>query len=143
MTDQERLSVRVVRGFSASPERVFDAWLEPDKAGKFLFATATGQMVRAEVDPRVGGKFVFVDRREGEDIEHTGEYLEIDRPRRLAFTFLVPKYSSDSTQVAIDIVPLETGCELTLTHEGVYADYGSRTEAGWTKILEGLAATLG
>jgi len=135
--------VRVTRRFDASPERVFYAWLDPQSAGKWLFATPTGQIVRVEIDARVGGKFVFVDRRDGEDIEHTGEYLEIDRPRRLVFTFVVPKFSNDSTRVAIDIVASGTGCELTLIHEGVLPEYASRTEAGWSGILDGLAATLG
>ena len=85
MSKQQTAQVRVNRRISASPERVFDAWLDPKKAGKFLFATATGQMVRAGIDPRVGGKFVFIDRRDGEDVEHTGEYLDLDRPRRLVF----------------------------------------------------------
>jgi len=135
--------VRVTRQFNASPERVFDAWLDPDRAGKWLFATPTGEMVRVEIDARVGGSFVFVDRRDGDDVEHTGEYLEIDRPRRLVFTFRVPKYSQESTRVIIDIVPREGGCELTLTHENVPPDYLSRNEAGWTRILDMLAETLG
>lgn len=97
-------------------------------------------MVRAEIDARVGGKFVFTDRRDGVDVEHTGEYLEIERPRRLVFTFAVPQFSAESTRVSIDIVPLETGCELTLTHEGVLPDYVTRTEAGWGMILDNLAA---
>jgi uncharacterized protein YndB with AHSA1/START domain len=84
-----------------------------------------------------------VDRRDGEDIEHVGEYLEIDRPRRLVFTFAVPKFSTENTRVTVDIVPLDTGCELTLTHEGVLPDYAARTESGWGKILDALAATLG
>lgn len=134
------LPVRVTRRFSASAERVFDAWLDPARAQKFLFATPTGQMVRAEIDARVGGKFVFTDRREGVDVEHMGEYLEIERPRRLVFTFAVPQFSAESTRVSIDIVPLETGCELTLTHEGVLPDYVTRTEAGWGMILDNLAA---
>jgi uncharacterized protein YndB with AHSA1/START domain len=135
-------TVRVTRQFHASPERVFDAWLDPDRAGKWLFATPTGEMGRVEIDARVGGSFVFVDRRDGEDVEHTGEYLEIDRPRRLVFTWRVPKYSNDSTRVLIDIVPREGGCELTLTHENVPPDYSTRTEAGWTLILDRLAETL-
>jgi hypothetical protein len=47
--------------------------------------------------------------------------------------------------VTIDIVPLETGCELTLTHEmrPEWAEYTSRTEAGWAGLLDGLAAALG
>ena len=138
----DRVSVRVARRFEQPPERVFDAWLDPKSAGKWLFATPAGQMVRVEIDPRASGKFVFVDRREGEDIEHTGEYLELDRPRRLVFTFVVPKFSNESTRIAIDIAPSETGCELMLIHEDVLPEYASRTEAGWNGILEALAAAL-
>lgn len=134
--------VRVSRKFNAPPERVFDAWLDPANAGKWLFVTPTGQMVRVEIDARVGGNFIFVDRRDGEDIEHTGEYLEIDRPRRLLFTFVVPKFSKESTRVSLAIFPSESGCELTLTHEGVLPEYADRTQAGWNGILDGLAKVL-
>ena len=134
--------VRVTRRFAAAAERVFDAWLDSQKAATFLFATPAGRMVRAEIDPRVGGTFCFVDRRDGEDVEHTGTYLEIDRPRRLVFTFAVPKYSATTTRVTIDIVPLAAGCELTLTHEGVLREYTERTESGWTNIFEGLARIM-
>jgi uncharacterized protein YndB with AHSA1/START domain len=143
MTSDPRATVRVKHRFSQSPERVFDAWLNPAKARKFLFATPTGEMVRAEIDARVGGKFVFVDRRNGEDVEHVGEYLEIDRPLRLVFTFSVPKFSAERTRVVVEIAPLDTGCQLTLTHEGVLPDYAERTKGGWTMILDGLAAALG
>ena len=134
--------VRITRRYDAPQERVFDAWLDPDRAGKWLFATPKGEMVRVEIDARVGGSFVFVVRRNGEDVEHIGEYLEIDRPRRLVFSFRVPKYSNDPTRVLIDIVPREDGGELTLTHENVLPDYSSRTEAGWTLILDKLDEAL-
>jgi uncharacterized protein YndB with AHSA1/START domain len=143
MSVESLATVRVTRRFGASAERIFDAWLDPEKASTWLFATASGQMVRAEIDARVGGWFCFVDRRDGEDIVHRGEYLEIDRPRRLVFTFFVEKYSSDISRVIIEIAPLGAGCELTLTHEKVPHEYASRTESGWTRILDGLARTLG
>jgi uncharacterized protein YndB with AHSA1/START domain len=139
---EKPVSVQVTRRFEASAERVFDAWLDPVKAGEWLFATETGQMVRAEVDPRVGGSFNFTDRRDGEDVEHVGEYLVIDRPRRLVFTFAVPKYSRASTQVSIDIVPIGTGCEMTLTHNGVLPEFESRAQEGWGKILDALTKSL-
>ena len=144
MNTDTSLNVHVARHFDAPPERVFDAWLDPEQAGRFLFATPTGQMVRVEIDARPGGKFAFVDRRDGEDIAHTGEYLEIDRPRRLVFTFRVEKYSSDSTRVIIEIVPMRSGSELTLTHETHpdWAQYRDRTEAGWRSILDTLDTLL-
>jgi uncharacterized protein YndB with AHSA1/START domain len=135
-------TVRVGRRFSQSAERVFDAWLNPRLASRFLFATETGTMVRAEIDPRVGGRFTFVDRRDGQDTEHVGEYLEIERPRRLVFSFGVPAFSAEMTRVTLEITPAGTGCELTLTHEGVLPDYKERTTGGWTKILGGVEQTI-
>lgn len=142
MTSEPRVQFQMKRRFAASPERVFDAWLDPDKAGRFLFATPEGEMVRVEVDPRVGGRYSIVDRRDGEDVEHTGEYLEIDRPRRLVFTLQVPLYSEEVDRVTIEIAPAESGCELTLTHE-VSPEWADQVEGGWTLILDGLAKVVG
>jgi len=142
MNAQATTTVRVSRAYRAPAERVFDAWLNAKQAARFLFATPTGEMVRAEIDARVGGKFNFTERRDGDDIEHVGQYLEVERPRRLVFTFSVPKFSSDATRVTIETAPEDFGCRLSLTHAGVYAEYARRTEAGWARILEGLAAAL-
>jgi uncharacterized protein YndB with AHSA1/START domain len=57
MVEDARVTVRVSRRFSASPERVFDAWLDADNMRRWLFATLGGEMVRAEVEAKVGGAF--------------------------------------------------------------------------------------
>ncbi len=142
MTASKIVTLTLTRRFKASPERVFDAWLDPAKAQRFLFATPTGQVVKAEIDAQVGGRFLIVDRRDGEDVGHEGEYLEIDRPRRLCFSFGVPKYSKDYSRVTLDIVPTADGCELTLTHEGVLAEYADKTPDGWNAIFDGLSKSL-
>lgn len=138
------ITVRVVRRYSASAQQVFDAWLDPKTVGQWLFATPTGEMVQVEIDARVGGSFTLVDRRDGEDVAHTGQYVELDRPHRLVFTFSVPKYSSDQDPVTVEIVSLDAGCELTLTHvmDEKWAEWEAQTREGWTGILEGLATTL-
>lgn len=143
MSTPKTVTVKVSRRFKAPPERVFDAWLDPAKARLFLFATPTGKVMRADIDAKVGGRFLIVDRRDGEDVAHEGEYLEIDRPRRLRFTFGVPKYSKDYSRVSIDIVAVDGGCELTLTHEGVLAEYAGKTPDGWNMIFDALTASLG
>lgn len=134
---------RVVRRFATPAERVFDAFLDPARAGQFLFATPAGRMVRAEVDARVGGEFVFTDRRDGQDVEHRGTWLEIDRPRRLVFAFAVSGHP-EPTRVAIDVDPTDDGCVLTLTHElpAEAAPHRERATAGWSTILEQLVRVV-
>jgi uncharacterized protein YndB with AHSA1/START domain len=135
--------LKVTRVITASPERAFDAWLDPTVAGRFLFATPTGEMVRAEIDARLGGRFVFVDRRPGHgDVEHVGHYEVIDRPRRLVFTFAVPQYDPGLTRVTVDFAEAPGGCQVTLTHDGVPPEYEAQTIQGWSTILESLERAL-
>jgi uncharacterized protein YndB with AHSA1/START domain len=139
MNDEQTASIRVTHRFKASAERVYDAWLQPDKIATWMAEPGGGELLHAQVDQRVGGKFSFLLRRNGEDIDHTGEYLELERPRRLKFTWGTPKYSPAMSLISIEIVPAADGCELTLTAERVLEDFAQRTQQGWTRILDALA----
>jgi uncharacterized protein YndB with AHSA1/START domain len=135
--------LKVTRLVAASPERAFDAWLDPKVARRFLFATPTGEMVRADIDARVGGRFAFVDRRpEHGDVLHEGAYEVIERPRRLVFTFAVPQFDPGQTRVAVDFAEAPGGCQVTLTHTDVLPAYEEQTKHGWGMILEGLDRAL-
>ena len=146
MTSEPLKKVSVKKRFAASPERVFDAWLDPATASRWLFTTADSEVVRCDIDALVGGRFTIVDRREDGDIEHVGEYLEIDRPRRLVFSFAVPAYSPEYDRVTVEIVPAGSGCELTLTNamsSAMFAEWGEKTQEGWAMILASLDRILG
>ncbi|THD81766.1 MAG: SRPBCC domain-containing protein [Phenylobacterium sp.] len=135
--------VSVTHRYSASPERVFDAWLDPKVAPRFLFATPAGQMIICEIDGKVGGRFDLTERRpDMGDVKHVGEYLEIDRPRRLVFTFGVPQFDPGMTRVEVEIRPAGRGCELTLTQRDVPDQWAEGSQDGWTKILAGLEPAL-
>jgi uncharacterized protein YndB with AHSA1/START domain len=114
--------------------------LNPEIARKWLFATPTGQIVRVDIDARVGGSFVIVDRRDGEDVEHCGKYVEIERPWLLVFMFAVPKFSKEETKVTIEVAPTDNGCELSLVHEGILPEYAERSQSGWGALLKALEA---
>ncbi len=136
----------VVRDFAASPEVVFDAWLDPAVARRFLFATSAGTMLTCAIDARVGGEALIVEQRGAQDTHHWLRFDEIDRPRRLIFRFRAglagERDDGEWTRVAIDIAPTGHGARLTLTHDGVWPDYEDRTRQGWTMILGNLANTV-
>ena len=139
---EQSINARVSRRFRASPQRVFDAWLDSRIASKWLFATTMGRIVCVEIDARTGGWFYIVERRHGENVEHIGEYLEIVRPHRLVFTLSVEKYSLDFERVTVAFDARGTGCELTLTHK-TKPQSARQVSHGWMRMLEGLAAVLG
>lgn len=143
MNPEQQAHARVTRLFSTSPERLFDACLDPAMVPAWMLAPG-GEMVSVKLEARPGGSFSFVVRRNGQEIDHVGQYLEIDRPRRLVFTWGIAAESSDTSRVIIEIVRLETGSELTLTHElhPNWADFVSRAEAAWSKMLGAMAAAL-
>jgi len=136
--------VRVSRRFRSPPEKAFDAWLDPAVARQFLFATPAGKMVCVDIDARVGGGFTIVESRDGKEAGHYGIYREIDRPRRLVFDFSIDK-SVPGDPVAIEIQPLDSGCELTVKADlkPELAAHAEKARHGWTHILEALARALG
>ena len=145
MNQTKNIFVQASRRFAHSAERVFDAWLDVGLASQFMFATETGDMVRCEIDARIGGEFVMTDRRADGDVEHRGKYLEIDRPHRLVFSFGIPAESPDYDIVTIEIRPVEGGCELTLTTQmkPEWAEYADKARDAWSRILNALDRALG
>jgi uncharacterized protein YndB with AHSA1/START domain len=140
------IKASVTKRFSVPAERVYDAWLSPDWLGRWMYGPAVRdeRVVRLGLEPRVGGKFSFVVDRQGTQVEHVGEYLELDRPRLLVFTWATRDTRPDTSRVVVEIVSCEGGCELTLTHVmgAARAAFAQRANDAWRKMLEALAAAL-
>jgi uncharacterized protein YndB with AHSA1/START domain len=135
-----------IQTFKASAERVYDAILDTDMISRFMF----GPLLREEEvlhvrnQPRVGGGFSYKVRRGENVIDHIGVFLELDRPRRIVFTWAIAGESDhDPSTVTIDITPTPEGCSLRLIHEMApeWAAYVDLARGSWEKML-GVLATL-
>ena len=140
----ETAPVLVVRRQMAVPrQRVFEAWLDSEslahwmRPGNFTHATVT-------VDPRVGGGFriVMEGRTDGGDYEHRGEYLAIERPSLLSFTWTSNATDHKPTIVTIEFHERGTGTELILTHRRLAPKAIDAHREGWTDVLRLLEEAL-
>ena len=136
----------VFHRFAVPAERVFEAWLDPEWIGRWMYGPAVRdeRIVRLSLEPRVGGKFSFVVDRQGTEVDHVGEYLEIDHPRLLVFTWATRDSLPDTSRVIVEIAPHGDGCELTLTHVmgADWAAFADRTAGSWRRMLGALDRAL-
>jgi uncharacterized protein YndB with AHSA1/START domain len=134
----------IVRRIIAVPrERVFDAWLDPTRLAAFMRPTAESRAT-ADVDPRVGGRFRIVMSHRGSaaSVEHTGEYLLIERPARLVFTWQSINTDDRPTEVTIEFQEHALGTEVVLTHRRLPLRTSDSHRKGWSAILARLEEEL-
>ncbi|MBX3739070.1 MAG: SRPBCC domain-containing protein [Candidatus Didemnitutus sp.] len=137
----------ISKRFAAPAERVFDAWLDPAWIGRWMFGPAVRdeKIVRLTVDARVGGQFSFAVDRAGTLVDHVGEYLALERPHRLVFTWATRDALPATSKVTVRIEPLgATACQLTLHHEMApeWAAFADRAAASWQKMADALERAL-
>lgn len=132
-------SLVIKKQMAASCEEVFDAWTDPMSLMEFM-RPGTIQRVDAQVDARVGGKFRIDMIGTASTTSHTGEYLAIDRPRLLKFTWISKNTDNRPSVVTIELTPRgDTKCDLVLTHAGLPENQVKNHTEGWTAIAGMLA----
>jgi uncharacterized protein YndB with AHSA1/START domain len=123
----------------ASPEKVFDAWLDPKQLARFMAAGDMTAKIDA-IDAKVGGAFRFTMTGTENTFVHEGRYVAIERPRRLIFTWVSEGSDWRLSLVTVTFVPVPDGVRVELVHEGLPA--GTRVDLhrnGWGSILNKLA----
>lgn len=129
------------RTYPVAPEKVWRAWTDPE-ALKRWWAPRPGHRVSlCELDVRVGGRFRIVfGEPGGEENECAGEYLEVEKDRRLVFTWHWPRSTPERvSRVAVSFLPRGAGTELALRHDRFYDQAAADSHRrGWTAALAGL-----
>ena len=100
-----------------------------------------GWAMPVELDPRTGGSFNWQIR---DDISASGEFLAVEPPRRLLFSFgwdgedSVVKAGSSTVEVLLE--PDGDGTHVRLVHSDLPdADSAARHSVGWQHYLDRLA----
>jgi uncharacterized protein YndB with AHSA1/START domain len=113
---------------------VFEMFIDPEQLIRWIG-------ISAQLDPRPGGTFRF-EIQPGQFCE--GVYTEVDRPRRLVFTWgwTDPwfKLPPGSTRVEVEFAEAPNGTRLRLVHRRLPDDLRAIHDDGWTVFLDRLCA---
>lgn len=132
----------VVRRLIRAPrDVVFAAWLDPASLAQWM-RPGDVTAVTAEVDPRVGGRFRIVMTHARGDGEHHGQYLEIEPPSRLVFTWISSNTNFLPTVVTVEFLERGADTEMVLTHRGLPPARIGPHQKGWTEIVRRLDQAL-
>jgi uncharacterized protein YndB with AHSA1/START domain len=125
----------VVRRFIPVPrERAFAAWLDPQSLVRWMLPGAV-RNAGVEAAARVGGRFRIVMEHGRGGSEHWGEYLAIDPPSLLSFTWISAATNRLPTTVTIEFHERGGGTELVLTHRGLPPAQAAPHQNGWGDIV--------
>jgi uncharacterized protein YndB with AHSA1/START domain len=135
------LFLEITRRFEAPPERVFDAWLSRAWGEWIGPANVRGEIISLE--PKVGGQYrIVMHSQTNADIAVGGIYREIDRPRRLVFTWKWEN-GTDETIVTLTFKAAGNGTLMTMRHEGFStAERRDSHNNGWTGTFDKLETHL-
>jgi uncharacterized protein YndB with AHSA1/START domain len=128
-------AVEVETRIAASPETVFDFFVDPDRMIQWMGRSA-------DLDPRPGGGFRCDINSEA---IASGEYVELDRPHKVVFTWgwegedSVTKPGSSTVEVLL--VADGNGTRLRLIHHDLPSPESAEKHGhGWRHYMDQLSA---
>lgn len=140
-------SLKIVRTFNVSPQAVFDAFTKPEVMKLWWELSTT-----FDIDLQVGGTWTIVRVEEDGTYTATGEYLEVNVPHRLSYTYSMPQLSDNTDVITIDIIPTENGgSQMTFVVSGpdiaeelkeLPEGNKSESEMGWQQGFDLMAEKL-
>lgn len=143
MTKAEDIPLTISQLFDASPEEVFDAWIEREQWQAWLGPEG----VTCEVpllEPEVGGGYrVVMHVGRGETLRIAGVFKVIDRPWTLMFTWGAEGDPSRQSLLTLTLRAVGAGTELTLRQDGLQTEANRESHRrGWGGGLDKLELHL-
>lgn len=124
--------IEMERRIRARPETVFSYFTDPDRYTAWMG-------VDAVLDARPGGIYRVRVPQGGIAL---GEFVEVDPPRRIVFTWGWegdPEVPPGSTTVTVTLEPEDGGTRIRLVHSGLPKPSVGLHELGWNHYLDRLS----
>jgi uncharacterized protein YndB with AHSA1/START domain len=136
-------TVVIRRRIAATREELFDAWTNADGMRDWM-CPGNIRSVEVRMEPRVGGSLLVIMRDPDKTYEHKGQFTIVDRPSRLAFTWIADATDMQPTLVTVEFVrATELETDLILTHERFpRQEVSDQYRRGWSQIAARLEAYL-
>jgi len=123
------------------PERVFRSLTDANELASWWGADEMYRTKDWAIDLRPGGKWsTRTVAADGSESTVDGEYIEVDPPRRLVFTWRPSWDDYAVTTIEYELQPIASGTRLLVTHSGFgdRATAAAGTGEGWKRVLEWL-----
>ena len=134
--DIKTIELELTRTIPASPNDVFDGWLDPKCPG-----TPWSMAEKLILDPRVDGLYYWLFINEaGQQKPHYGRFTIVDRPSKVQYTWMSLHTRGLESLVTVTFQKHDEDTLLTLRHENLPDDdYGRGHEKGWSSLLSRFA----
>jgi uncharacterized protein YndB with AHSA1/START domain len=129
---------------NASPERIFRALTTTEQA-EWWGREGTYRTHDYEIDLRPGGKWSCkATGPKGDESTVGGEYITLDPPRLLEYTWKPSWDNFAESRVRIEIAPMGAGSRLTITHTGFTGreQMAQNHAEGWARVFGWLSEYL-
>jgi uncharacterized protein YndB with AHSA1/START domain len=123
---------------AAPPERVFQALTDPNQLAQWWGQQGRYRLTDCRADIRPGGtwKSRGVDA-DGKSFQTSGEYLEVDPPRLIVYTWLADWDGGTQSTVRLELLRSGDGTLVKLQHSGfaTQPETGKHYSGGWPTVL--------
>lgn len=134
----KKFDVKVSRTIPATPDQVYDVWLDSKSPGGPWFGNK-----RVILNPVVDGLFYHCVEHAGREWAHYGRFVALDKPRRIEHTWMSEATHGIESTVTVTLEPRGKTTEVTIHHTDLPDDeMGRGHEAGWKFVLGAIAERL-
>jgi uncharacterized protein YndB with AHSA1/START domain len=141
---QDRPVLRIERHYAVGPEKVWQAWTEPQALSRWFGPGEPGSVTDAQLEVRPGGRYSIAFRTpDGDEHRVSGVYEEVVANRKLRFSWAWQSTPDRVSLVTIELSPNGTGTDMLLHHERFF-DQAARDNhvRGWAATIAKLDSFL-